>query len=280
MKYGIIADSACDLKNDYLKNSDIYFESIPFVVNVLDKEFTDTDIAPVDAMLEAFYQTKELCLSACPSPQRFFEAALKCDYSFIVTITSKLSGSFNSASVAKDMAEKEGKKVFVIDSKSTCGTEIHLVDKLKKLIDQGLEFDEICTQITAFNERRNLVFVLKNFDNLIRNGRMKNVVAKIITALKITPVCVKSPEGDIAMKDKILGEKRLVPKVSELISKNSAFIDDVDEVIITHCRAKIQAEEIKNALLSCCSKIKKVRIVEAKLLASFYALPQGIIVCY
>ncbi|MEG1608516.1 MAG: DegV family protein [Clostridia bacterium] len=279
MKYAIISDSACDLKNDYLKNKDIYFESIPFFVNVLDKEFEDTDNAPIDEMLTAFSATKELCVSACPSPQKFYEACLHSDYSFIITITSKLSGSFNSACLAKTMAEQEGKKVFAIDSKATCGVQVQIIDKLVQLIESGISYEEICKQIAAFVERRNLVFVLKNFDNLIRNGRMKNFIAKIITALKITPLCVKSPEGEISMKDKIIGEKRLVPKVVDIINKSSENIAEI-EVIISHCRADEQANEIKQMLLATNPNIKNIRIIPTQLLASFYALPQGIIISY
>lgn len=279
MKYAIISDSACDLKCDYLKSKDIYFESIPFFVNILDKEFEDTDDVSPEPMLSAFAATKELCVSACPSPQKFYEATLHSDYSFIITISSKLSGSFNSACIAKSMAEKEGKKVFVIDSKATCGVQVQIVDKLVELIKSNMEYDSICKEISAFVDRRNLVFVLKNFDNLIRNGRMKNIIAKIITALKITPLCVKSPEGEINMKDKIFGDKRLVPKIVDIINKTSENIAEI-EVVISHCHADEQANEIKQMLLATNKNIKNVRIVPTKLLASFYALPQGIIVSY
>lgn len=279
MKYAIIADSACDLKTNYLSNKEIYFETVPFFVNIADKQFEDTDDAPVKEMLDALMSTKDKCVSACPSPQKFYESTLHADCSFIVTISGKLSGSYNSACVAQGMAEKEGKKVFVIDSKATCGVETQIIDKLVELIEKGLSFEEICKEISIFTERRNLVFVLKNFDNLIRNGRMKSIIAKLITALKITPLCMKTPEGEISMKDKILGDKRIVNKIVTLINQTSDFIEDTTP-IITHCLSEELATEIKQALLASNPKIKDIRMIPTKLLASFYALPLGIIVSY
>ncbi|MEG2675486.1 MAG: DegV family protein, partial [Clostridia bacterium] len=169
MKIKIISDSACDLRKGYINNPNVDFAVAPFFVNIGDKQFLDTDDCNPAEMLAHFEAYDGRTNSACPSPQTFFEAIGDAEYSFIITISASLSGSYNSARIAKEMAEKEGKKVYVIDSKATCGVQILIIDKLAELAQTATDFGALCETIQKYTDERKLLFVLRKFDNLIQN---------------------------------------------------------------------------------------------------------------
>ena len=153
------------------------------------------------------------------------------------------------------------------------------MDKLVQLIESGLSFEDICLQIQKYTDERNLVFVLKNFDNLIRNGRVLKIVAKLAVIINLNPVCIKSPDGNIEIKEKIIGNKKTLRRMVEIIGETTPDLDG-KEIIISHCLADIDAETIREKILATYPQIKGVRVVPTKLLASYYALDEGVIVSY
>ena len=100
-EYQILVDSASDLKNDYLVDDEIGFKVIPLTINVNDREYVDNDDLDCKAMLNDMHASKKNS-SACPAPESFLQEFENAKYTFIVTITSKLSGCYNSACVAKN----------------------------------------------------------------------------------------------------------------------------------------------------------------------------------
>ena len=100
---------------------------------------------------------------------------------FCVAITSGLSGSYNTACIAKEMYEAEhpGRRVFVIDSLSA-GPELTLiVEKLEEMISEGKSYEEICTYIPEYQKKTGLLFMLESLNNFAANGRVSPAVAKI-----------------------------------------------------------------------------------------------------
>ena len=201
MKYQIIVDSCADLKSDYIKNKNIGFNVIPLTINVGEKEYVDNDEIDVKAMLEDMKKSKKSS-SACPAPQSFLDQFKKAEYTFVVTITSKLSGCNNAAIVAKNSYEKS-ENIHVIDSKAVSGTEILIVDKLVELIEKDLSFEEIKTEIDKYRDERNLFFILQKFDNLVNNGRMSRFAGLIASTLVIRPICI-ADKGEIKIAKKTI----------------------------------------------------------------------------
>lgn len=128
----IVADSSCDVFA--LNHAD--FAGTPMKVITADKEFVDNTDLDVDAMVRFMDTYKGKSQSSCPNTHDWLEAFGDADDIFCVTITSGLSGSFNSACSAKKIYEEEheGKRVFVADSLSA-GPEITmLVEKLDECV--------------------------------------------------------------------------------------------------------------------------------------------------
>lgn len=272
MKYKIVVDSSSDLTKNYIKDDNVGFEVVPLKVNVLDKEFVDDENVDVDAMLKAMASTKEKSCSACPSPETFKNSFEGAENVICITMTSKLSGTFNSAYLA---ASECTNNVCVIDSKSTAGVLILLVDKAYELMKQNKEFKEIVDELNEYQKNINLLFVLDKFDNLVKNGRMSKLTAVIATCLYIKPLCI-AQEGEIKVYEKPRTRKksiaRLVDNIGE-ISKNK----ENRKIYISHCKCEEDALLVKSMLEERYPS-SDVKITAMRGLTSFYALDNGLIV--
>ena len=274
-KFQILVDSASDLKNDYLDGLDIGFKVVPLTILAGEKEFVDNDEINVDEMLSAMHASKK-STSACPAPQSFLDEFENAEYTFVVTITSKLSGCYNSAIVAKQSYEK-GQNIHVVDSKAVSGTEILIVNKLVKLINEGLSFEDIVEQIETYRDSKSLWFILQKFDNLINNGRMSKIAGLIANTLVIRPICI-AHEGEIKILKKIIGIKNAFSKLVQLI-KEKAKDFSKETLIISHCKAEQEALQLKTDIEKTCN-FKEIQIVPMRGLCSYYALEKGIILCH
>ena len=152
MTYKIIGDSCLDLTEDMKKGSQISDDTADTAgssAQVVDDETFDQK-----RFIEMVKACPECPKTACPSPETFkaaFEEA-EAEAVFVITLSSHLSGSYNSAAVAKklyeeEMAEKgmaeQAKKVAVIDSLSASSGELNIALFIQNLCDSGLEFDEV-----------------------------------------------------------------------------------------------------------------------------------------
>lgn len=124
MEYKIVMDSAGDLR----QMEDTNFESVPLKILAGDREFVDDAAVNVEEMVEYMSSYVGKSSTACPSAGEYLDSFGDAEDVYCVTITSGLSGSYNSACVAKQMyeSENEGKKVCVIDSLSA-GPELVLI---------------------------------------------------------------------------------------------------------------------------------------------------------
>ena len=275
-KFQIIVDSASDLDSKYVKNKDIGFRVVPLTITIGDKNYVDDDNINVDEMLESLHKFKGKTSTACPSPEAFSKYYTDAENTFVVTISSKLSGTYNAACLgAKELENDSNFKIHVIDSKLVSGAEELIVGKLVELIEKGLEFNDIVTEIDKFRNERQLFFTLAKFDNLIANGRMSKIVALIAKTLIIRPVC-KGVEGEIKVIEKVIGVNNAFKKMATFISKAvQTFKDKV--LIINKCKADNECEQLVKLIKENCD-FKEIRIKETKGLCSFYALEKGLIV--
>ena len=128
MKYKIIVDSSSNLTKDYLVDDEIGFGVAPLTLNIAGKEYVDDEVDKAIEVLEALNSTKEKVTSSCPSTGVYLEMMSGATYYIVITLTQKLSGSYNSALVAKSMHTTPN-NIFVLDSKLVCGALRILVNK-------------------------------------------------------------------------------------------------------------------------------------------------------
>lgn len=277
MRFKIIADSSCDLDKDYLKDTGVEFGIAPLTINLNGEEFVDDEKLNIEHLLETSNSSTGKGTTACPSCGNYLNQMQGADYYFVVTITSKLSGSYNSAITARSM-HSNPENVFVIDSRSVSGSMVIIIDKLVELIKEGKSYSEICSIISEYKVQNvGLYFVLNKFDNLVKNGRMSPTKAKFASALAIKPIC-EAKEGEIQLSKKTIGfSGAMKTLVEELCKKVKNGLGK--QCVISHCLNSKIAQKLKNAIKEKLPSFK-VRMIHTKGLCSYYALEKGILVGY
>lgn len=271
-KIKIVSDSSSDL----LMLDNIEFASSPMKIITAKREFVDDENLNVDGMANFFNEYKERSQTSCPNPADWLDAFGDADDIICVTITSALSGSYNSACTAKELyeAENEGKRVFVLDTLSA-GPEITLiVRKLEALVKSGMAYEGVCDKIQEYTKRTGLVFMLKSLKNFAANGRVSPLVAKLVGFAGICIVGKASDEGTLEPTHKCRGENRsletLINDLKELGLKNG-------KVSIGHCQNEGAATKLKQMIESTFEKAQ-VEIHKLRGLCSFYAEKGGLLV--
>ena len=274
MKYKIIGDSCCDISSSYKCYGKV--QKIPLTLTLEGKEYIDDETLDTKVMAEELAEYRGRSGSSCPGVGEWLDAFGDADWVFGITITSNLSGSYNSAMVAKETYEAEHpeKKVYIIDSLST-GPEMKIiVEKLQELIAEGKELKEICEKIESYRKRTFLLFCLKSLTNLANNGRVSPAVAKIAGILGIHVVGRASEEGTLEQKDKTRGEKKAI---LALIKNMKEMGYRGGKVIIDHCLNEEAALQLKELLKREFSSAD-IRIGKTGGLCSFYAERGGLLV--
>ena len=172
--------------------------------------------------------SSDLPKSACPSPERYRDAfAADADHIYCVTLSSHLSGSYNSAVLGKNLCEEEfgQKDIHVCDSESASIGETQIAMKIMELEEKGsLSFAEIVEKLEAFRSAMNTYFVLDNLETLRKNGRLSGVKALIASTLSIKPV-MGAIGGVIIQKGQTVGIKKALDKMAEIIVKEGKNLD-------------------------------------------------------
>ena len=271
-KIKIVADSSCDLFR--LKHTE--FETAPMKIITAEREFIDDTSLDVDGMANYLYQFKGKSKSSCPNTTDWLEAFGDADEIYCVTITSGLSGSYNSACAAKQIyeSENEGKRVHVFDTLSA-GPEITLIiEKIEECIDKDMSFEDVCNCVTAYMKKTGLVFMLKSLKTFANNGRVSPIVAKLVGIAGICIVGKASDEGTLEPMHKPRGERRALETLVGCLDKEGF---KTGKISIGHCQNESAAEQLKELILA---KFKNVQIEIHKFrgLCSFYAEKGGVLV--
>lgn len=276
MRYKILIDSCGELPQNLL--GDERFETIPLNLEVGEYRVLDDETFDQAEFLKAVSEYPQCPKSSCPSPERFMEAyRTEAEHVYAVTLSSHLSGSYNSAELGKKLfLDKYGpKQIHVIDSESASGGETQLVLKLVELEEQGLPFEEIVKQIEAYRDTMHTYFVLDNLETLRKNGRLSRVKALMASTMNIKPV-MSSIKGEIIQKSQVIGIKKALGKMAEYVALEAARPEE-RRLIITHCNAPARAELVKKKILE---KIpfKECIIMDTRGVSSMYANDGGVIV--
>ena len=273
VKYQIVSDSASDL----LELADINFSTVPLHIVVDGTDFADDARLSVPNLLDKLRNGKS-STTACPSPDDWITAFHDADRVFCVTITSGLSGSYNSAVIAKDIYEEKypDRKVYIIDSLATGSKMVMLCEKLRELIQAGHDAEEIYRQIKEYNEHCFLYFALASLDNLARNGRVSPILAKGIKILGIRIVGTASTEGRLEPLSKCRGDKRSIPAIIEFMKEKGY---QGGRVVITHNGNHEAAMELKRQLKTTFGT-RSGEIHRTRGLCSYYAEPGSIMLAF
>lgn len=278
MSYKIVVDSCCELPEEY--RNDSRFQTIPLGLQVDDWHIMDDENFNQAEFLCRVASAKDCPKSSCPSPEKFMESYnVEAEHVYGVTLTAKLSGSYNSAVLGKNLYEETygNKKIHVFDSKSASCAESLIALKVMELEESGkYTFEEIVEKMEAFRDKMETYFVLDNLDFLKKNGRLTGLKALAATTLNIKPV-LKAIDGEIAQAGQAVGVKKALAKMADMIVEKMEKTGH-DMMVITHCNNFKRAETVRDLILKKTDLIKKVIIMDTAGVASLYAADGGVIV--
>lgn len=276
MSYKIVVDSCCELPEELL--NDERFQTVPLELFVGDYHITDDETFNQAEFLNRVAQSPSCPRSSCPSPESFLKAfGTDAERVYVITLSSQLSGSYNSAELAVNLYREEygDGNIHVFDSESASGGETQIVLKIMELEEAGLDFEEIVEKIEGFRSNIYTYFVLDNLETLRKNGRLSSVKALVASTLNIKPI-MAGCKGKIIQKAQCIGMKKALSRLGELLA---ADLKDARDrcLIISHCNAPERAELVKKLILAK-AQFKRVIILNTKGISSMYANAGGIIV--
>jgi DegV family protein with EDD domain len=224
-------------------------------------------------------ESKDSPKTASPSPYSFIEAYKGEESIFVVTLTSKLSSTYNNTLLAKDIfLEKiEDKFIHVFDSCSASIGEALVSLKITELVEQRLSKLQIIDKVNKYIKEMKTFFLLESLDNIIKSDRMNKVKGKLASLLSIKSI-LGEEDGEISLFDKARGSKLAFKKLIDIIREYDKNLEE--KVLgIAHCNTPNTAEEFKVEILKRYN-FKDIIIVETGGLSSVYANESGIIISF
>lgn len=278
MDYQIIVDSCVDFNDQLLGKMDGIVR-IPFKIIIDGKELIDEDL-DTSSLLAKMKADMGKISTACPSPYDFYDAFKRCPVNFAVTISSKLSGSYQSAMLAKKMLEEEGKTnaVYVIDSKTASAGQSLIVLKLKILLEQSFDSEQVVLKINQYIAGLKTLFLPVSIDNLEKNGRISSLKARIGKVLHVIPILGANEEGEIVLKGRAMSEKQAVEKFLGILERSAVAPED-SVLAITFVDTKEKAEKMREIIQSQLH-FKETYLFQAGGLSTVYADSGGLVFAF
>lgn len=275
MGYKIVGDSCLDLTGEMRKDS--RFQLVPLTLQVDDAMIVDDRDFDQAGFLKMVRESRECPKTACPSPEAF-KKAYECEEEdiYVITLSSHLSGSYNSAMVGKSLYEEEygPKNILIIDSESASSGELNLAMAICDMADGGMGFEEISKKILEMRDRQGTYFVLDSLEYLRKNGRLTGLQAFFATALNIKPV-MGADHGVIIKLDQARGVGKAFSRMCEIAVRESREREG-KYAVIAHCNASGRAKQVKE-ILEGLGLRREVVITETAGVSTLYAGDGGII---
>lgn len=278
MDYRILVDSCTDLPKQI--KEDPHIRIIPLILTIDDRDFVDNETFKQKEFLKIMKASPNSPKSACPSPEDYMKEFAKEGDNYVVTLSSELSGSYNSANLAKRLylEENPGKNIEIFNSRSASVAQTLITMKIRDLINEGNPFNEVVKKVNAFRSEIKTKFVLESLDNLRKNGRLSHIKAIIANVLNIKPIMEGTADGTIGKLDQARGINKALIIMADLIQRDATKPQE-RVLAIAHCNCFERAMFVKDEILKRVP-FKDCFIVDTAGVSSMYANEGGIIVAY
>ena len=227
-KIKIITDSTLDLPVELIREKNI--EVLPLLINFGEESYLDGVEITTKEMIDKINATGILPTTAQVTPNRFeetFKKYLDEGYKIVVlTLSSDMSGTYQSACIAKDMLESDD--IVVIDSRNVTSGLGLLVLKACELRDKGLGIKEIEEEILKAIPKVKSSLNFESLENLVRGGRLSKTAGTIGSVLGLRLI-LEVKDGKMSVIDKVRGSKKALKK---LISDFESVDVDFDSPIV------------------------------------------------
>lgn len=227
MNIKIITDSCSDLPEEIVEKYKITV--IPLEIRFKDETYIDGIDLKSDDFFDMLKKSDELPKTASPSPEQFLDAFAGPEEDIIVvTISSKLSSTYNSALIAKGLYEQDNddKKIHILDSKNASVGEGLVVMRIAQLIESGTGIREVLEAADSFIQEVQIFFLLDTLENIVKGGRIGKVAGQIASILSIKLIMKSDGNGVVDLAEKVRGSKRAFRRLVEIVGENANNIEN------------------------------------------------------
>lgn len=204
----ILVDSSSDYTMEEIKEQEFSF--VPLNILISGKSYRDVvDLIP-DDFYKLLISSKDFPKTSQPSPQDFAEifedVKAKGDEIICILLSSALSGTCQSAHLAKDMVDYDG--IHIIDSLAATAMIKFMGNHAAKLVKEGLSAQEIVQKIEAMKGKIKVVAGLDTLEYLCKGGRLSKASATIGELANLKPIITVTEEGKVSVISKCLGKNK------------------------------------------------------------------------
>lgn len=224
-KIKIITDSACDLDGSYL--DELGVTVVPLSVHFGSEAYYDRVTIDPKTFYKKLNESEELPKTSQVTPVNFVEEFRKYlnDGYYVISLcfSSALSGTYQSACIAKEMLDTE--KLTVIDTKAASVGFGLIVREAALMVKSGKSKEEIINRVEFLIPRMEHIFAVGSLDMLKRGGRISTTQAVMGKLLNVKPI-LQFDNGYIVPYDKVRGEKGIIKKMIETMKERGHDIQN------------------------------------------------------
>lgn len=262
-KIKLFTDSAADLPQEYQERYDIGV--VPLSVIFGEDEYKDGVDLSVIEFWEKLVASEELPATNQANPHDFvtaFEPFVKEGYTILyIGLSSKLSGTLQSANLAKELLNADN--IHIFDSKTASIGETLLLITAGELLSQGKSLEEVWSELQRQRDQSGAYFTIDSLTHLVKGGRLSKTQGLVGSMLKIKPILKVTQDGTVELDDKVRSKKRaLQTMVAKALERaNEANIDlSQKRVAIIHSHGADSVPELRELVLQ---EIRPKEIIES-----------------
>ncbi len=254
----ILVDTSADYTVEELKERNLELVSLNILVD--DKNYRDiVDITRAE-VYDMLINHDKFPKTSQPSPQDFLEiyedVKEKGDSLVIITLSSGLSGTYQSAILAQNMVEYDN--IYVVDSLSATYGIRHLAEYACKLRNEGTAASDVANALEDLKKRIVILAAVDTLEYLCKGGRVSKTAAAVGELANIKPIITVNEEGKVVVTTKALGRNKAIASLTKSIS--SYEIDDNFPIYTVFAvgeenTAKLE-EKLSTAGISCSNRLQ------------------------
>ena len=235
MSIVVVTDSGSDIPQELADQLNIHV--VPLKVRFGEESYTDRTEMDYDLFYRKMAESEDIPVTSLPSPQDFLDTFEKIgpeNQIICITISSAISGTFQSANLAKDMLPDYTIKV--IDSRSLSMATGRLALIADEMASEGHGFEEIVSKVEATARDMHAYIMIDDLKNVIKGGRISNWRGSVAQILQIKPILYMTENGEVHVKENVRGRRRQLKRSVELMEKEGKDLRELP-VYILHARA-------------------------------------------
>ena len=221
----LLVDTASDYTLKELEERNISLA--PLTVMIGEKSYLDTLELNRNDFYEMLVGGADFPKTSQPSPQMFAEifedAKAKGDDIICILISSALSGTCQSAHLAKNIVDYD--KIYIIDSLSAAHGIRIMVEYARKLAGEGMAAAEIVERVENMKSRVKILAAVDTLEYLCKGGRLSKTAAAIGTLANLKPIITVNAEGKVEVAGKCIGRVKALNQIMKMLQEKQVDTD-------------------------------------------------------